>query len=535
MNSVGTSTILGRQEVIPPLQERRRRVRHKIHTPAYASLDESTSGMVLDLSEILDISEDGMSIQTASSLVVNQRLNLCLDLSETKTYINTAGRVVWRDASGRAGIEFPEMAPQSVLQLKRWLFVNALMACMNASALPGAGLPELSSVEGTNAPASLPADFVSEVVPDHSTVLTALNAIRREVEALGADLDVALQLVVERALSISRATGAAIALLDEEAMVCRASAGSDAPDIGVRLQIGSGFSAECVRTGRLLRCDDSENDSRVDRESCRALGIRSMIAIPLRSGERVIGLLELFSPSAGAFHDRDNDVMRSLAETSLGAVKRAAKAGRTKVLQPQLAAVESAAELPISQPAEAGFNGRTALLFAAAITVIGAVLWFLVPRPSRPAPSNPQPTPSVTSQPVNQETPAAADVSDFAGLLRLAEQGDPAAQFAVGARYATGEDIKQNYPEAVRWFEKAAQQGHVVAQATLGAYYWAGRGVPQDLRKAYFWSILAQAGGDEASKYRVAVLASRMTRAEVIIEQQNANAWLKQHQVESKN
>jgi TPR repeat protein len=130
---------------------------------------------------------------------------------------------------------------------------------------------------------------------------------------------------------------------------------------------------------------------------------------------------------------------------------------------------------------------------------------------------------------------APPDVSDFAGLQRLAEQGDPAAQFAVGARYATGEDVKQDYAEAVRWFEKAAQQGHVVAQATLGAYYWAGRGVPQDLSKAYFWSILAQAGGDEASKYRVAVLASRMSRAQVSAEQEHANAWIKQHQLASKN
>ena len=107
------------------------------------------------------------------------------------------------------------------------------------------------------------------------------------------------------------------------------------------------------------------------------------------------------------------------------------------------------------------------------------------------------------------------------------------AQFALGARYATGEDVKQDYAEAVRWFSRSAQQGHVVAQATLGAYYWAGRGVPQDLTKAYFWSVLAQAGGDEASKYRVAVLTSRMSRAQVVAAQQQANDWIRQHQTES--
>ena len=113
----------------------------------------------------------------------------------------------------------------------------------------------------------------------------------------------------------------------------------------------------------------------------------------------------------------------------------------------------------------------------------------------------------------------------------LADQGDPAAQFAMGAHYATGEDVKQSYAEAVRWFSRAAERGHVVAQATLGAYYWAGRGVPQDLNKAYYWSILAQVGGDEASKYRVAVLTSRMSRSQVVAAQQQANDWIKQHQL----
>ena len=73
----------------------------------------------------------------------------------------------------------------------------------------------------------------------------------------------------------------------------------------------------------------------------------------------------------------------------------------------------------------------------------------------------------------------------------------------------------------------------MIAQATLGAYYWAGRGVPQDLSKAYFWSILAQAGGDEASKYRVAVLASRMSRGQVVAAQEQANDWIKRHQLTS--
>ena len=67
------------------------------------------------------------------------------------------------------------------------------------------------------------------------------------------------------------------------------------------LQVGSGFSGECVRTGKLLRSNDTEADERVDRQSCRALGIRSIIAAPVILGEKVIGLLEVFSAQPNAF------------------------------------------------------------------------------------------------------------------------------------------------------------------------------------------------------------------------------------------
>src|SRR5438105_12185868 len=147
-----------------------------------------------------------------------------------------------------------------------------------------------------------------------------LNAIQRQIAALGSDLDAALALLVQRAQMITRASGAAIALEQGSETVCRASSG-EAPPVGSRLQVGSGFSGECVRTGKLLRCDDSEFDPIVDRDSCQALGIRSMVAVPVLFGGAVIGLLEVFSPAAYAFTAGDNAVLQRLAEMILGAVR----------------------------------------------------------------------------------------------------------------------------------------------------------------------------------------------------------------------
>ena len=66
-------------------------------------------------------------------------------------------------------------------------------------------------------------------------------------------------------------------------------------------------------------------------------------------------------------------------------------------------------------------------------------------------------------------------------LRHLAEQGDATAQFALGIRYATGNEVKQDYTEAARWFSLAAERGEVKAQSVLAAYYWDGTGVPKDL------------------------------------------------------
>jgi Sel1 repeat len=111
--------------------------------------------------------------------------------------------------------------------------------------------------------------------------------------------------------------------------------------------------------------------------------------------------------------------------------------------------------------------------------------------------------------------PAPSYSDHLSALQKMAEQGDATAQFMLGVRYATGDDVKQDYIEAARWFSRAAEQGHTTAQSILCSYYWQGRGVPQDLEKAYFWSLVAQAAGDQPSKVRATLLASRINPSQL--------------------
>ena len=169
-------------------------------------------------------------------------------------------------------------------------------------------------------------------------------------------LDEVLQLVAGRALSVTGADGIAIALAYEGAIICRASAGEIAPDRGVKLDPTSGFSGACLRGGETVRCDDSEIDPRVNAAACRALGTRSMVAVPLAAKQNVIGLIEAFSKETYGFNDADIRSLNLLGELILAAI-RPEEEDRLAEISRRVIAPESepliASQAPTRDPASA--------------------------------------------------------------------------------------------------------------------------------------------------------------------------------------
>jgi putative methionine-R-sulfoxide reductase with GAF domain len=536
---------------LPPARslhrERRRCVRQKVHTPAYASLNGTAGGMLLDLSEVVDISEDGISIQASVPLEVSRVLNLCLDLPETRARIYTTGEVIWSDRGGRAGIRFPRLPMASRNQLKEWLFQNALVGYEQVPYLPPApnnlDRPDLTvaRMSGVLANPEEALDF-----PDIPLLsLSALAAVKREIDCADPELKALLGIVAQRAMSFTGATGAALALFQNEEMICLASAGIHAPPVGTRLQIGSGFSGECIHTGRLLRCEDSELDQRVDADACRIMKIRSIIAAPIRSGESVCGLLEVFSSRPAAFTAGDDAIMKRLAQISLTAVHRAAKASVNKRNEPvplrSIPEMPSRAPqltlLPAKPPRNWNWRLPRPLFVSVGLTLLFVLGWLYAPSirnglrsvnaTSRAAAAVPK---TVSSQPKT-----AREVTDINGLRRQAELGDATAQFVLGIHYSTGDEVAHDDNEAAHWIAMAAEQNHPVAQAFLGEFYREGRGVPKNNSKAYMWLALARANGDQASRYTINALASRMSPGDRLSAEQQANEWLKNYQLRAKS
>jgi GAF domain/PilZ domain/Sel1 repeat len=515
--------------------ERRRQIRHCARRPAYASVGRAPKGVLLDLYQVLDISESGAAIRTPFGMVPGRTVDLCLDLRDAPSPVYASARVIWSDETGRVGLSFPVVASDSMRSLREWLRINK----------DG----ELVAVEdktgGRPAMASPPR-------PDQSDLLAAVPVIQREAEACGADLKAALNLIALRTQVLLRATGAAIALAGDEQQIfeCQGSAGPVAPPVGARLQVGTGFSGACVGSGKILRCDDAESDGRVDRESCLALGIRSMLAAPVKSGDLVVGLIEAFSAQPHFFQENDTTALQRLSETVLVCVRRAQAKEPIAAAAVPVRVIPTTGSVLFASPRESGEehgtpNGEQGirlpkfylnLLVVVAATIFLVLGYYSAPwiqqlrahQRGRARGASAAAAPAATPR-VRQPLPEGIDQ-----LKALADQGDASAENALGLRYFSGEGVALDEQMAAHWFLQAAEHGSLTAQSTLGSMYWAGRGVPYNVNQAYFWTVLARAGGDETGRSLAPIIGKKLTHAQAAAIELQAGQWIQQHEAVNK-
>jgi len=136
-----------------------------------------------------------------------------------------------------------------------------------------------------------------------------------------------LAVIAQRAQAFTNASGSAIALSEgnTDEIVCKARSGSSAPDVGATLRVDGTFTGVCIQSGKELRCDDAETDTRVDTAAIRALGIRSMVVTPIKEGTKTVGVLAVFAPNAHAFTITHVAVLKTMADQISALLHRRAK------------------------------------------------------------------------------------------------------------------------------------------------------------------------------------------------------------------
>ena len=153
---------------------------------------------------------------------------------------------------------------------------------------------------------------------DEAALLSRIISVQGEIVQAGLDPHKVVDVVTRRAQELTHSTGAVVELVDGDNLVYWSASGNVSPQLGMRVPVAGSLSGLCVKTGRVLQCNDSETDSRVNLEACRNVGLRSMLVAPLPYGNTIIGVLKVVAPWVDAYHPEDVRTLE-LLNTLIGA------------------------------------------------------------------------------------------------------------------------------------------------------------------------------------------------------------------------
>ncbi len=93
-------------------------------------------------------------------------------------------------------------------------------------------------------------------------------------------------------------------------------------------------------------------------------------------------------------------------------------------------------------------------------------------------------------------------------LRMAAARGDASAAFEVATRLAEGRGIKQDFKQAIGWYQRAAAKGLAIAQYRLGTLFERGLGTSADPVRARGWYKRAADQGNVKAMHNMAVLSA---------------------------
>jgi EAL domain-containing protein (putative c-di-GMP-specific phosphodiesterase class I) len=122
------------------------------------------------------------------------------------------------------------------------------------------------------------------------------------------------RVLAEALVLVPRADGAVIELCTTgDTLIHAAGAGSLTDTRGTEVALAGSLSGLAIKSGAIQHCVDTTRDPRVDRGTCGALGIASMICVPLQRGNEHVGVLKVASGHVSAFGSQDETSLTRLA------------------------------------------------------------------------------------------------------------------------------------------------------------------------------------------------------------------------------
>ena len=148
--------------------------------------------------------------------------------------------------------------------------------------------------------------------------LSALNEVGGIITST-LDLKIVLKLIMEKAAELLQAEAGSLVLVDWDTgeLVFEMVAGSGSADlVGVRLPAGTGVVGAVVREGKPVIIRDAQSDQRWYRDLDAEFVTHSIIAVPMISRGRVIGVIQLLNRRDGVPFDEDDEQLLTAFATN---------------------------------------------------------------------------------------------------------------------------------------------------------------------------------------------------------------------------
>ena len=173
-------------------------------------------------------------------------------------------------------------------------------------------------------------------------LFSSLVSLQQQAADLELEMDKVLASVAHHARALTRADAAAVALLQDDGVVCRGRSGLKAPTLGTCVNLRASFTGQSFCTREVLYCEDTKNAPRVNRTACSVAGIRSILVVPVKQNQQSIGIVEVFSASPARFGTNEGRALELLACLVADAIRVRDVVGPPPPREPVAAACEVA-------------------------------------------------------------------------------------------------------------------------------------------------------------------------------------------------
>ena len=160
--------------------------------------------------------------------------------------------------------------------------------------------------------------------------LDEMKLIYQVSQAIGSDMDLRslLRSLVERAAELIDAEGGSLLLIDEQRqeLYFEAPTSEHSQELrSYRMPIDQGFAGWVIRHGEGLIIDNPQADPRFYRRVDQDIEFttRTIITVPVRSRDKMIGVIQLVNKREGIFDDHDMRVLSTLANQAAISIENA--------------------------------------------------------------------------------------------------------------------------------------------------------------------------------------------------------------------